>query len=271
MANPRWEGCPLPGFAGESGVGTKTAAPGDGEPIRRPQSRALRLSAAPACTDVQGGCEGVDREAGHSAPGSCGLSAAPVYMGTLPDDRTHTHRPAGVMWGTETPESSLSREGGPARRGSSSQRTGKGGQPCRHQARARQGGGDVGVGAPSSGVQLADRSWAWSRWPRPRPVPLSCADLGVNMEHWTEASGQRGECPGLDTLESRAWWGWVLGTRSSHYCGHHPGFCPPRRPPNESGQDRQRLPADAGLGMLCPPRPPPHPWPPASAQSPGWP
>lgn len=36
VANPRWEGCPLPGFAGESGVGAKTIAPGGGEPIRCP-------------------------------------------------------------------------------------------------------------------------------------------------------------------------------------------------------------------------------------------
>lgn len=215
-----------------------------------PQSRALRFSAAPAVHGSPGRVRGSGRgarEGGHCAPGSCSLGAAPVYTGTLPGGRAHTRRPAGGMWGTEAPESSLSREGAPARLGSSSQRTGEGGQQCRRQARARRGGGDVGVGAPRSGVQLADRSWAWSRQPRPRPAPLSCAVLGVKVGPWTEASGCGGECPGLDTLEGRAWWGRVVGTRRSHCCGHHPGLCPPRRPQNESGQDRQ------GLGMLCPP------------------
>lgn len=170
-----------------------------------PQSRALRFSAAPAVHGSPGRVRGSGRgarEGGHCAPGSCSLGAAPVCTGTLPGGRAHTRRPAGGMRGTEAPESSLSREGAPARLGSSSQRTGEGGQQCRRQVRARRGGGDVGVGAPSSGVQLADGSWAWSRRPRPRPAPLSCAVLGVKVGPWTEASGRGGECPAWTPLRA---------------------------------------------------------------------
>lgn len=157
---------------------------------------------------------------------------------------------------------------GGAQPGCSSQRTGEGGQASGEGLGRWRG---LGMGAPSSGVPLADRSWAWSRWPGPCPAPLSCAVLGVNVWHWTEASGQGGECLGLDTLEGRTWWGWAVGIRSSHCCGHHPGLCPPRHPQNENRQGRQGLLADAGLRMLCPPHPPTSPRLPASAQTPGWP